>query len=191
MGGGAKHDPPSQGHTRDGVIAVCIASGPSLTKEDAEATRGLTTVVANRSFELAPWADYLIAMDAKFWQVYADKLNDFRGRRISAGRLVTGTEQMKGFRFRNSGANAIGFAIGLGAKRVLLLGYDCKAGARKHWHEDHPAPLHNCGGLITGRWLRDFDEVAGYAKCRGVEVVNCSRDTALRCFMRATLAEAL
>ena len=44
-----------------------IASGPSLTKEDVDAVRGLNVIVINTSYWLAPWADILYACDGHWW----------------------------------------------------------------------------------------------------------------------------
>jgi hypothetical protein len=49
---------------------VCIASGPSLTREDVDACRGAAGVVlaVNDTITYAPWADVLYACDRRWWQ---------------------------------------------------------------------------------------------------------------------------
>lgn len=93
----------------------------------------------------------------------------------------------------NSGYQALGLAYWLGARFVTLLGYDfCvgKAGAR-HWHPDHPKGLAQGTPSRYPVWARLMGTLAADLKTEGVEVVNASRQTALRCFPRRELAEAL
>ena len=90
----------------------------------------------------------------------------------------------------NSGYQAIGLAHLWGAKRVLLLGYDMmRTGGRTHWHGDHPRKMGNGGRFHE--WVREMGTLAADAKKIGMEVVNCSRKTALTCFQRSTIQEAL
>ena len=123
-------------------------------------------------------------------------------RRSFAGRLFTqspsylyreveSTAIYRGWRsFGNSGANAVSLAINAGARRVLMLGYDCAlTGGRSHHHGDHPPTLRNCDTLP--KWPAQFQRLAGWASKRGAVVLNASRESALTCFPRVTLAEVL
>jgi hypothetical protein len=178
---------------------VCIASGPSLTEADCETVRAaaLPTIVTNTTFRMCPWADVLMAYDAKWWRMYRDEVaKTFRGERIAyaPGARSFGVPALHGeawFRgAHNSGASAITLAIAAGAARVVMLGYDCqKTGGRVHWHGDHPAGLGNA--MSMRNWPTQFKNVARYAAANGVPVVNASRVTALTCFPRADLVEAL
>jgi hypothetical protein len=81
-------------------------------------------------------------------------------------------------------------AFNWGARRLVLLGFDCKPGKRgHHWFGDHKSPLSNENPYE--RWLEHFGRLAADLKKEGVEVVNCSRDTALQCFPRGDLDEVL
>lgn len=92
---------------------------------------------------------------------------------------------------QNSGYQAIGLAHLWGAARILLLGYDFGfKGAKRHWHADHPNGMGNCGGNF-GSWARSMEFLAADLKAAGVEVVNCSRSTSLRCFPRSTIDKEL
>lgn len=58
----------------------------------------------------------------------------------------------------------------------------------QHWHGDHP---HNWGNALgVEDWVKHFDDLANDLKEMGVNVVNCTIDTALTCFKRMTLEEA-
>lgn len=89
---------------------------------------------------------------------------------------------------QNSGAGAIALAHHFGARRVLLIGYDCQhTGGRAHWHADHPHGLGNAGSV--GKWPAQFRNLV--QSVRGLEIINCSRETALTMFPRASLKEML
>lgn len=173
-----------------------------MTAADAEVVRqwraaapDREVVAVNTTFRLAPWADVLYAMDRKWWQLHlAEVKAGFRGALYSVAPdkkdldLPIQVLRRPPFEhFNNSGAGAVSLAIMRGAKNIYLLGYDCKRGLKSHWHGDHPKPLANAGSIT--RWSRFFDRLADYAKAQGVTVVNCSRDTALKCFQQVQLEE--
>lgn len=176
---------------------ACLASGPSLTAEDCETVRAWrergpqrAVIVVNTTFRLAPWADVLYAMDASWWNAHIDEARrTFRGRMVNPWREMRGVERVKFEHRRNSGAGAISLAAHWGARRIVLLGYDCqRTGGKTHWHGDHPRGLGNAGTI--DRWPAIFARLAKSLAGR-VTVINATRDTALTCFERQPLAEAL
>lgn len=87
----------------------------------------------------------------------------------------------------NSGYQAIGLAYAWGAARVILLGYDMqRTGGKSHWHGDHKGGLPNLGPALA-TWPAKFEAIAR----QWPHVVNATRETALTCFPRVSLAEAL
>lgn len=188
-----------------GETAVILASGPSLTQADAEYVRGKArTIAVNSSYKMAPWADVLYAADRRWWD-WEKGAPDFMGMKFGLNNPpcnlpgVTllrctgchGLEQSdaSGLKSgRNSGYQAIGLAHHFGAKRILLLGYDMRrVGRKEHWHEDHPnnsrSPFHV--------FIRCFDSIVEPLKAAGVEVINCTKDSALGHFPYLPLREAL
>jgi hypothetical protein len=93
----------------------------------------------------------------------------------------------------NSGYQAVNLALHLGARRVVLLGYDMGASAdgRRHWFGDHPHGLNNPGPRNFAAWIEGFRRLAPALEAIGLEVVNASRRTALDCFRQAPLEEVL
>lgn len=183
-----------------GKTVVCIASGPSLTPEDCEKVRaaGHPTIVTNTTFKMCPWADVLFGFDSAWWRQYKKEVDEvFKGALLTCS--LTGQalgvdslyQQDAWIRsYGNSGAAAISLAVVGAADRVLLLGYDCqKTGGKSHWHGDHPKSLGNAKSLAT--WPRKFGQVAAFSASKRVPVVNCSRETALKCFPRMSLEQAL
>lgn len=174
---------------------VCIASGPSLTAADCALVRASQafTIVVNTSFRLAPWADVLYAGDREWWHHHgAEALAVCAGARWTASLDATerhGVRHREARDFENSGYQAIELAVlEYGARRVVLLGYDMQhTGGRRHWHADHPAGMPNADE--AAQWPARFSELP--ARFAHVEFVNASRATALTCFRRADLAQAL
>lgn len=91
---------------------------------------------------------------------------------------------------KNSGYQAIGLAYYFGAKRILLLGFDFqRTGGRVHWHPDHPRTLGNGGRFAE--WVKEMRPMAADLRKEAVEVINCSRSTAIDAFPRSTIQEVL
>jgi hypothetical protein len=90
----------------------------------------------------------------------------------------------------NSGYQAINLAYLWGAGRIILLGYDMQhTGGKSHFFGDHPKDLQVGSDYVD--WCHKFAKLAADLAARGVEVINCSRATALDCFPRATIDEVL
>lgn len=114
---------------------------------------------------------------------------DFRGSVLTPAVGVHGIEKVKFTPpVQNSGVAAIALAQQFQARRVVMLGFDCqKAGRLVHWHGDHPAGLGNAGSM--DKWPAQFAALANRAG--SMQVINASRVSALTCFPRAELEEAL
>jgi len=190
-----------------GDTAVCVASGPSLTREDVEYCRGRAKVIAVKgAYRIADFADVIYACGSdtgQWWTRNAEKVAALPATRYTldpkaaqwAHVLKQGSEIGLSLdpavlhTGRNSGYQAINLAVLLGATRILLLGYDMQKGEKgeTHFHGDHPwhAPL------PYDRFLMCFDTIVKPLQKLGVEVINCSRRTALTVFPRMTIHEAL
>jgi hypothetical protein len=191
-----------------GGTAVCLATGPSLVQDDVDACRGKSTVIAvNDAWRLAPWADALHASDAAWWRMYQG-VPAFAGLKFCLEPAAatwpgvqvlrnTGTDGLEttdptGVRTgRNSGAAALNLAVQFGATRILLLGYDMDAPDESHSHFFGAHPLGLRGGSPYALFREMFATMVAPLQALGVEVINCSRQTALTCFPRMPLAEAL
>ncbi len=89
----------------------------------------------------------------------------------------------------NSGYQAINLAVLAGAKRILLLGYDMRfQGAKSHSHNGHP--VKHSESAYTG-YARNFASMVPQLQRLGVEVINCSPSSAIGCFPRMPLEQAL
>jgi len=88
----------------------------------------------------------------------------------------------------NSGYAAVNLAYHLGATRILLLGYDMQLdGDKRHWFGAHPAGMEVDSNYSN--FMRQFGTIkpAEY----GIEVWNCTRRTAMKCFPIYDLDEVI
>ena len=176
-----------------GLTVACLASGPSLTVMDVGRvhTAGLATVVTNDTFKIAPFAQAIFAADQGWWQQHIHEITIPAQRwTTSRAAAVEFDLNLLGARHANRGAGAIRLAMEQGAARVILLGYDCSLDEGLHWHGAHTRTF-NPDAAALKIWREQFEAVAEIAKERDVEVLNCSRRTALECFECADLDNEL
>ena len=160
-----------------------IATGPSLTLEQVMRVRHLPTVVVSDAYALAPWAAALVSADRAWWRHHRP---EFAGRKFCA-LPVDGydTERLEGLPMgTNSGLWAMHVAVMLGATSMLLLGFDMGG---THYFGPHPEGLKNTKPHRFEQFKRQF---ANY-RPRGVEVVNCTPGSALKCYRMASLDACL
>ncbi len=200
----AKHAAPTAvPRLYPGGTIVCIGTGPSLTPADVAYVRGRATavIVVNDAYKLAPWAEVLYACDSKwwYWKRGEKDLASFAGLKYTldlkaahygaqalrntgdTGLDVRPTCVRNG---RNSGYQAINVAVHLGAAKIVLLGYDMQG---DHYFGHHPdqsrPPFQHCL-----KWFQTLVKPLAELK---IDIVNCTRKTALLCFPRQPLEEAL
>jgi len=188
-----------------GCTMAILGGGPSLTAEQVAAVSaaGCRILAIKDSIRLAPFADVLYACDAKWWKHYGPTLAyDGPKYALEAGAApwatvlrnagYSGLElEPDGLRTgKNSGFQSIGLARHLGAKRILLLGYDMKPGPKgqHHWFGPHP---YATADPPYRAFLDLFPTLVEPLKAAGVEVINCTPESALTCFPSASLADAL
>lgn len=189
-----------------GSTVVCIATGTSLRKADVDACCGRARVIAiNDAYKLAPWADALYACDSRWWHWHRG-VKSFAGQKYSLDNRVkrlcpevtvlrntgeTGLElDPAAIRTgKNSGYQAINVAVHLGAKVILLLGYDMRLGPghRSHFFGEHPHPVKPPFHLMIPK----FATLVAPLMAVGVKVINCTPQSALECFPRMDLTAAL
>jgi hypothetical protein len=151
-------------------------------------------IAVNSSYIIAPWADYLFAMDNCFWAVKSRDIKEiFKGAAFTSSTTYRGdgVEFVPCLNPGNSGAGAIGFAHYLGVEKIILLGYDCKYGekGKRHFFGDHHPKMNGNAGSISA-WPGQFAQLARKLM-RDCVILNASRVTALKCFPTTDLETTL
>lgn len=191
--------------------AVIVATGPSLTREDAElVTRsGRAVYAVNDAYKLFPSATALYACDLEWWDLHRPGFaawrmwttNDEAARRY-------GLQHIPGKHFLsarkcfnadgdwivyggNSGFQALNLAYLLGVRDAVLLGFDMghESDEPSHFFGDHPQSIRRSSPFKM--WINHFNLAAPEIAAAGMTVVNASRKTRLECFPRAELESAL
>lgn len=128
-------------------------------------------------------------MDKAWWRRYlSEAKKDFDGELMTSCRDMAGVQLVKFNQGGNSGAGAMSLAEHFGARRIILLGYDCQyTGGQRHWHGDHPKGLGNA--VSMPKWFAQFEEMAG--KLGHCQVINATRTTALNLWPTQSLDKAL
>jgi hypothetical protein len=175
-----------------------------MSAEVAETVRrypAVRSIVINNTFKLAPWADMLIAVDARWWEKYHPETDDFPLKVCAeptpyADVLYVRHSGSDGFdpdpAFIRLGGNggyaAIHIAAHTGCDRILLCGFNMHGG---HWHERHEYPLRDHGEGIFAKWLQRMATLAAPLAERGIEIINCTPSSALKVWPYVPLEEAL
>jgi hypothetical protein len=165
-------------------------------------------LVVGGTFQLAPWADVLYSADYRFWAEYVKDIRaTFQGEcwtmalqaKREFGINVIGRAQGEGYSLfagaittgGNSGYQAVHLAAYWGASRIIMLGYDMQnTNGKVHHFGNHRGGLPNGRGSY-GLWIRRFAPLVRDLTRVGVEVLNCSRTTALNTVKRAVLEEVV
>lgn len=146
---------------------------------------------------------FLYACDLKWWDWHSGA-PEFNGRKItqdekaaarygleyieSRPELYLSTDPNVIHQGSNSGFQAINLAYNLGAERIILLGYDMMfTKGESHWFGDHPDKVRSSYDVF----IRNLGTIAEQAPKLGLEIINCTRTTALHCFTRMNLESVL
>ena len=167
----------------------------------------------DQAYRIAWSADVLYFCDDRWWEWHHGKFDkwpglivrlhaakhDFQDPRIKVLRRI-GKEGMAPPAIRDgichgqdSGYQAINVAVLLGARRIVLLGYDMDAplvnGKPKlHWWGDHPG---GTSPSVFQSMLKSYPSLAAELKTRGIEVVNCNPASKLAVFPKMPIEQAL
>lgn len=205
-----------------GRTVVLIAGGPSLTKGQVTSVKHayyhgeIQAIGVNDAYRLAPWVDGLYAADPPWWELHIKAVRETYipnlycqdehtsrrwGLRWTPGPKRGGHLEYTGLSFdpnrihygSHSGFQALNIAVLMGAKKIILLGYDMKpgAGGKMHWFGEHPETSGLCTERDFGPWVEFYDQAAGQLADRGIQVLNCSPDSAINCFPKTTITAAL
>lgn len=85
----------------------------------------------------------------------------------------------------NSGYQAMNLAVQLGAKKIILIGYDMSTNGQSHWHGEHPSNVRP----PVESFIPHFESFN--AEKYGVEIINCTPDSKLIAFPMMELEVAL
>jgi hypothetical protein len=160
-----------------------------MSQHLADSARGRCKVVAvSDSYRLAPWCDAIASTDAGWWKANPEALllNCPKFGAMPSFREIQGVERLLVDTGTNSGLLGLMAAVKLGATRVLLCGFDLHSPGN-HFFGRHPAPLKSTSPNRMEVFKRQFE----HYRPRGVQILNCTPGSALKCYPFADLNESL
>ena len=188
-----------------------LGGGPGLLRTDLARLRGNGTrvIATNHAYRTGPW-DVVVFGDLGFYRSQHEGLLGFAGLKVGTHRSLIGRPGLHVVKKKNhpfgirrdrnvlawnlsTGGMAINLAVHLGARKIVLHGYDMRRvpigendvdvdvaasvdGARCNWHERSGAPKSKDP---YARFLRPFVDIARDLKALNVEGVNATPGSAL------------
>jgi len=176
----------------------------------ARSAARVRVITVNRAWERLDKVDALYAADPEWWDTYYVKVGNaphvvdekYTADKDTAskyGLVKMRAKANPGINFdysssiltgTNSGQQAINLAVLHGAKQIILLGFDMRAGWHRNWHDAYPLTSMNRAHHYS-RWISEMEVAAADLKAHCIDVVNCSNPTALTCFRCDTIEGAL
>lgn len=203
--------------TWEPATTVIFAGGPSITEEDVEHVRRrwgesseVRMIAVNESWRLCDVAHAVYGADPTWWQERGPTAQQFQGERwtqtenwekgdaerlgLKKIRSEPGTDISLDpsliYQGSNSSFQAMNLAVLFGSRRIVFLGLDlCADGDKTHWHVYPDKFKRQSPGY--GIFKLSFEQAAPKLAKLGIEVINASRRTALECFPRMSIQEAL
>ncbi len=161
-----------------------------MNQQTADYVHGKCPVIAvSDAYRLAPWADCLVSSDSKWWMAHPEA-EKFAGEKYSRHER----REVRAFRPTpmavNSGLMAMHLAKEKGAERIILLGFDMQG---SHYFGPHTAKWGaHPGDVLSNTSDKRFRQHMGqFRQWRGCEVINCTPNSALKCFPVAHLHDIL
>jgi hypothetical protein len=187
-----------------GRTAFVLGGGPSLRGVTLPAAIAPDTIAVNSSFRLCPAARVLFFHDYAWMAANLAAVEAWPGLVVTVSRLAAQAlpERVKRIDAlwgrplgapppvrlgRSSGQTAVALAAAMGARRIVLLGFDMRVAAgRSHWHDEYAteAPEFDI-------FRRAFDGWRAAAETAGIAIVNATPDSALFEFDATTLQAEL
>ena len=183
-------------YTKDDTVFI-VGGGASLEGFDFGQLHGLKCIVINKAYRKVKRADALYFGDTNFHRSDGNSLWRFLGDKIYTICKIERTERTDprlekiklNFKPCNSGLGAIFLAVRMGAKKIVLLGFDCKyTNRKKNWHDiEQVSERHAREALTYENMLKDFPEAV--KKLKKIDIINASIDSAIECFPKKDISE--
>ncbi len=167
----------------------------------------------NMAYQLGSWIDFCFFGDDAWFDQHRKQLRQFRGIKVScaisfdkpshrnAQEKIKYTPKNKSRSHGisetpntvcwndNSGAAAISLAYHLGARKIVLVGFDMKHNetGNSHWHNEYQVTK----PAVFPRHLRGFPGIALDAERLGVKIINASPDSAIDAFSKCSVEDVL
>jgi len=190
-----------------GETIYIVGGGPSLKDFDFSSLKDKITIVVNKSFRHVPNPNAMYWSDTRLYGWFQEEIDAMNCLKVTnkpfpanapgvTNLLNTGKHGLErdprcirdgG----NSGYAAINLAYHLGAKKIVLLGFDMKVDkSLSHYHGGYNQLTKIPDDALYKRlMLPSFDTIAQDLAQAKVKVYNANLQSAIECFPKITLAE--
>ncbi len=203
----------SEGENKLGIVLGC---GPSLSQEQLEKVKHLKRFGANRTFEFD--MDVVLGCNYQFWDHYWEQIKDYRCHKWTTRPELEGkypglnyieerwedslsTDPSYICAHHGSGPQILNMALHYGCTVMLLIGWDMRFlgkvdrrtyEKRHYFGEDELTanhwPMTGPNGELAGL-IKEMETID--AGALGVEIINCTPNSAMQCFPMMSLDTAL
>ena len=190
-----------------GETIYIVGGGPSLKDFDLEILKDKIVIAVNKAFLYLPFAQVLYWSDSSFYDTFKKEIHLFKGIKATKNpspktddiiNLVeTGREGLElepnGIRTGgNSGYAAINVAYHLGAKKIVLMGFDGKngSGGNTHWHDGY-GKKGASDEVMQRNWLPHYSSLVNSLEGRRVKIYNTSKFSEIKEIEKISYTEAL
>ncbi len=193
-----------------------VAGGPSLREFDFARLSDKLCIAINKAIFVLPKAHILWWSDSRFYKMFRKEIDTHTSKYKTTGltkfQSLQYPESFYKYKFtghggyaeeedqlkdgNNSGYASLHLAMKLGAKRIILLGYDFQVeGSNTHWHEGHTDEMGRkiAVGLSTyeDKMLPYFFALGAKANELGVEVINANPKSKLDIWPKMEINDAV
>lgn len=169
------------------------------------------SIGVNDAFLLGDWIDISWFGDSRWFEWNKNKLSQFPGLKACCCPHMVKKSKEIGVKVlqrgkslgldpnscrvswnHTSGSSAISLAANLGARKIVLLGFDMHISNQvdHNWHENHKVQLKDKNDPYP-RFLNAFEQIAEDAEKRGIEIINCSMNSTIKQFPKITFKEVI
>ena len=194
----------------NGDTVYLIGGGPSLSNFNWSSLNGKKTIAINKAILHYPQADVMYWTDGRVYTWYKDDIDNYEGLKytIRGGKHYNDSKSKvhvlkRGNKFglekakdtlahgNNSGYAAINLAVHLGAKKIVLLGYDMGSnGKLSHFHNGYPVNP-TAAKIYNDQFIPAFEYLKSELDVIGVKVFNACPTSKLNTFPKISIEEAL
>ena len=160
-------------------------------------------IAVNVAYKIGNWIDIMFFGDVSTWHEDSENIVQFKGLRVTCAKELDDDSRLKWLQRdprkrhgistnpemvswnNNSGAATINLAVHMGAKRIILLGFDMKLDEEKnqHWHKFYSTKEKDITSTFR-KHLSGFQEIKRDADLLGVEIINANPTSAITQFPR-------
>ena len=191
----------------DSTIYI-IGGGPSVSKSPLHLIHNKNVIGVNNAYKLGKWVDICWFGDSRWFMWNKKELKNFKGLLVTCQRKLrnadgydiksilkgrqAGIDRRPQFVCWNgsSGGSAINLAYHLGAKKIILIGFDMQPiNGKYNYHDDY---LEKRTAVDPyKKFLIPFPVIAKAARKLGIEILNATPGSKINCFPMVNLEDII